>query len=203
MPKKCALYLYSATFPVRIKSFKQKYMPNAEVINLMDELMLLGLTHYYIFVEESEKLQYLYKIYSELIVNQCIIFCRSNKRAEFLSKKMKAKGFENEYLTSNMKEERIKIFERFRKGEFKTLISSNLVSRGIDVPSVNVVINFDFPKDSPTYLHRIGRSGRFGQIGLAINLITEKDQENVVMIEKELDTAIDPMPEHVDESLYC
>ena len=62
--------------------------------------------------------------------------------------------------------------QQFRKGEFKTLISSNLVSRGIDVPSVNVVINFDFPKDSPTYLHRIGRSGRFGQIGLAVNLIT-------------------------------
>lgn len=95
---------------------------------------------------------------------------------------MNSKGFENEYLTSNMKEERIKIFERFRKGEFKTLISSNLVSRGIDVPSVNVVINFDFPKDAPTYLHRIGRSGRFGQIGLAINLITEGDQENVVMV---------------------
>lgn len=83
-----------------------------------------------------------------------------------------------------MKDERIKIFEKFRKGEFKTLISSNLVSRGIDVPSVNVVINFDFPKDSPTYLHRIGRSGRYGQIGLAINLITEKDQENVIVIEK-------------------
>lgn len=102
-----------------------------------------------------------------------------------------------------MKDERLKIFERFRNGEFKTLISSNLVSRGIDVPSVNVVINFDFPKDPPTYLHRIGRSGRFGQIGLAINLITEHDQENVVLVEKELDTAIDPMPEHVDESLYC
>jgi ATP-dependent RNA helicase DDX6/DHH1 len=82
------------------------------------------------------------------------------------------------------------VFEKFRKGEFKTLISSNLVSRGIDVPSVNVVINFDFPKDSATYLHRIGRSGRYGQIGLAINLITERDQENVITIEKELETAI-------------
>lgn len=110
MPKACGLYMYSATFPVRIKSFKQKFMPNARVINLMEELMLLGLTHYYILVEENEKLQYLFKIYSELIVNQCIIFCRSNKRAEFLSKKMKNKGFENEYLTSTMKEERLKIF---------------------------------------------------------------------------------------------
>ena len=68
--------------------------------------------------------------------------------------------------------------------------------------SVTVVINFDFPNNSSTYLHRIGRSGRYGQIGLAINLITEKDQENVLKIEKELDTKIDPMPEHVDENLY-
>ena len=81
-------------------------------------------------------------------------------------------------------------------------MGSNLIARGIDVPTVNVVINFDFPGESSVYLHRIGRSGRFGQIGLAINLITERDQENVIKIEKELDTKIDPMPEHVDEALY-
>ena len=81
-------------------------------------------------------------------------------------------------------------------------MSSNLIARGIDVQTVNVVINFDFPTESTTYLHRIGRSGRYGQIGLAINLITERDQENVIKIEKELDTKIDPMPEQVDDSLY-
>lgn len=86
------------------------------------------------------------------------------------------------------------MFERFRKGEFKTLVSSNLTARGIDVQTINVVINFDFPTEANTYLHRIGRSGRYGQIGLAINLITEKDQENVLRIERELDTKIDPMP---------
>jgi ATP-dependent RNA helicase DDX6/DHH1 len=81
-------------------------------------------------------------------------------------------------------DERIRVFDRFRKGEFKTLVSSNLIARGIDVQAVNVVINFDFPNESSTYLHRIGRSGRYGQIGLAINLITERDQENVIKIEK-------------------
>lgn len=88
----------------------------------------------------------------------------------------------------------MRVFERFRKGEFKTLVSSNLTARGIDVQTINVVINFDFPTEANTYLHRIGRSGRYGQIGLAINLITEKDQENVLRIERELDTKIDPMP---------
>jgi ATP-dependent RNA helicase DDX6/DHH1 len=184
LPKQCGLYLYSATFPVRIRGFKHKYMANAVVVNMMNELMLLGLTHYYILVNESEKLLYLFKIYQELIINQCIIFCGSSKRAEYLSKKMKNKNLENELLISNMKEERIKVFERFRKGEFRTLISSDLVSRGLDVPNVNVVINFDFPGDASTYLHRVGRSGRYGQIGLAINLITDTDQENVIKIEK-------------------
>lgn len=99
-------------------------------------------------------------------------------------------------------EERLKCFDRFRKGEFKTLISSNLIARGIDVQTVNVVINFDFPLESSIYLHRIGRSGRYGQIGLAISLITERDQESVIKIEKELDTKIDPMPPQVDETLY-
>lgn len=157
--------------------------------------MLLGLTHYYMLVDEKDKIRAVYKIYSSLIINQCIIFCRSNKRAEYLSKKLNERKYDNEYLHSNMKgDERTKVFNRFKNGEYKTLISSNLIARGIDVKSVNVVINFDFPNNSSTYLHRIGRSGRYGQIGLAINLITEKDQESVLKIEKELDTKIDPMP---------
>lgn len=90
---KCALLMYSATFPLRIKSFKEKFMPKAEVINLMDELMLIGLTHYYMLVDEREKMRAIYKIYSSLIINQCIIFCRSNKRAEFLSKKLNEKKY--------------------------------------------------------------------------------------------------------------
>lgn len=101
------------------------------------------------------------------------------------------------------------MFNKFKSGEAKTLVSSDLCSRGIDVQSVNVVINFDFPSYSgklkgnvETYLHRIGRSGRFGQIGLAINLITDRDQEHVIKIEKELETTIDALPPEVDPKLY-
>lgn len=82
------------------------------------------------------------------------------------------------------------------------MVSSDLFTRGIDIQSVNVVVNFDFPKTSETYLHRIGRSGRFGHLGLAINLITEDDKENFLRIEKELDTEIQPMPKEVDKSKY-
>ena len=81
-------------------------------------------------------------------------------------------------------------------------ISSDLFTRGIDIQSVNVVINFDFPKNSETYLHRIGRSGRFGHLGLAINLITNDDKYDLYKIETELKTEIKPFPQVVDKKLY-
>ena len=82
------------------------------------------------------------------------------------------------------------------------LPSSDLLTRGIDIQAVNVVINFDFPKTSETYLHRIGRSGRFGHLGLAINLITHDDRFNLVTVERELSTAIKPVPKVIDTALY-
>jgi ATP-dependent RNA helicase DDX6/DHH1 len=99
-------------------------------------------------------------------------------------------------------QERNKVFHNFRNGNGRCLVSSDLFTRGIDIPTVNVVINFDFPKKSETYLHRIGRSGRFGHYGLAINFITEEDTENLVRIEEELDTEIDPIPKEIDNRLY-
>ena len=81
-------------------------------------------------------------------------------------------------------------------------MSTDLFTRGIDIPTVNVVINFDFPKNSETYLHRIGRSGRYGHLGLAINFITENDKDNLIRIEKELDTEIHPIPKEIDKNLY-
>ncbi len=83
------------------------------------------------------------------------------------------------------------------------IVCSDLFTRGIDIQSVNVVINFDFPKNSETYLHRIGRSGRFGHLGLAINLITYDDRFNLYRIEQELGTEIKPIPPQIDRNLYC
>jgi Superfamily II DNA and RNA helicases len=98
--------------------------------------------------------------------------------------------------------DRNRVFHDFRSGGCRCLVSSDLTTRGIDIQTVNVVINFDFPKNSETYLHRIGRSGRFGHLGLAINFITDEDKENMFMIERELDTEIQPVPQIIDKSLY-
>ena len=83
------------------------------------------------------------------------------------------------------------------------MVASDLITRGIDVQTVNVVINFDFPRNSETYLHRIGRSGRFGHLGLAINMVTYDDRFDLFRIEQELGTQIQPIPSVIDRNLYC
>ena len=97
---------------------------------------------------------------------------------------------------------RNRVFHDFRNGVCRNLVCSDLLTRGIDIQAVNVVINFDFPKNSETYLHRIGRSGRFGHLGLAINLVTYEDRFNLYRIEQELGTEIQPIPQVIDRSLY-
>lgn len=97
---------------------------------------------------------------------------------------------------------RNRVFHDFRNGVCRNLVCSDLLTRGIDIQAVNVVINFDFPKNAETYLHRIGRSGRFGHLGLAINLITYEDRFNLYKIERELGTEIQPIPPVIDKSLY-
>lgn len=97
---------------------------------------------------------------------------------------------------------RNRVFHDFRNGVCRNLVCSDLLTRGIDIQAVNVVINFDFPKNSETYLHRIGRSGRFGHLGLAINLVTYEDRYNLYRIEQELGTEIQPIPQIIDKGLY-
>lgn len=97
---------------------------------------------------------------------------------------------------------RNRVFHDFRNGVCRNLVCSDLLTRGIDIQAVNVVINFDFPKNSETYLHRIGRSGRFGHLGLAINLITYEDRFNLYKIEQELGTEIQAIPHSIDRALY-
>jgi len=204
LPKSRQILMYSATFPITIMDFKNKYLPNAHEVNLMEELTLKGLTQYYAFVEEKQKLHCLNTLFSKLRINQVIIFCNSVTRVELLAKKITELGFSCFYIHARMlQNHRNRVFHDFRSGACRCLVSSDLFTRGIDIESVNVVINFDFPKNSETYLHRIGRSGRFGHLGLALNLITYEDRFNFYRIEHELGTEIQPIPANIDEALYA
>ncbi|NP_001412082.1 probable ATP-dependent RNA helicase DDX6 isoform 5 [Homo sapiens] len=138
-----------------------------------------------------------------LQINQSIIFCNSSQRVELLAKKISQLGYSCFYIHAKMRQEhRNRVFHDFRNGLCRNLVCTDLFTRGIDIQAVNVVINFDFPKLAETYLHRIGRSGRFGHLGLAINLITYDDRFNLKSIEEQLGTEIKPIPSNIDKSLY-
>mmetsp|Transcript_7413 Transcript_7413/g.30674 ORF Transcript_7413/g.30674 Transcript_7413/m.30674 type:complete len:321 (+) Transcript_7413:249-1211(+) len=196
--------LFSATFPVSVKDFKDRWIENPYEINLMDDLTLKGITQFYAFVEERQKVTCLHALFAKLEINQSVIFCNSVTRVELLAKKITEMGYSCFYIHAKMQQShRNRVFHEFRQGSTRHLVSSDLFTRGIDVQSVNVVINFDLPKTSESYLHRIGRAGRFGHLGLAINLITFEDRFNLYRVESELATEIRPIPKSIDRELYC
>jgi len=203
LPKERQILLFSATFPVTVKDFKDRFLRKPYEINLMDELTLKGITQYYAFVEERQKVHCLNTLFSKLQINQSIIFCNSVNRVELLAKKITELGYSCFYIHAKMQQaHRNRVFHDFRNGACRNLVCSDLFTRGIDIQAVNVVINFDFPKNSETYLHRIGRGGRYGHLGIAINLITYDDRFNLYKIEQELGTEIKPIPPEIDKTLY-
>lgn len=203
LPPTRQVLLYSATFPLTVEHFMKKHMRDPYEVNLMDELTLKGITQYYAFVQEKQKVHCLNTLFSKLQINQSIIFCNSTQRVELLAKKITELGYSCYYIHARMAQaHRNRVFHDFRAGLCRNLVCSDLFTRGIDIQAVNVVINFDFPKMAETYLHRIGRSGRFGHLGVAINLITYEDRFALHRIEAELGTEIKPIPKVIDKSLY-
>jgi len=203
LPGSRQILLYSATFPLTVETFMKKHLKDPYEINLMDELTLKGITQYYAFVQERQKVHCLNTLFSKLQINQSIIFCNSTQRVELLAKKITELGYSCYYIHAKMAQaHRNRVFHDFRAGLCRNLVCSDLFTRGIDIQAVNVVINFDFPKMAETYLHRIGRSGRFGHLGVAINLITYDDRFALHRIEQELGTEIRPIPRDIDKSLY-
>eukprot|EP01139_Manchomonas_bermudensis_P023781 Amastigsp_a841553_853.p1 type:complete len:406 gc:universal Amastigsp_a841553_853:102-1319(+) len=203
LPPARQILLFSATFPVSVKDFRDKHLRNPYEINLMDELTLKGVTQYYAFVEERQKVHCLNTLFSKLQINQAIIFCNSVSRVELLAKVIVDLGYSCYYIHSKMPQHhRNRVFHDFKMGACRNLVSSDIFTRGIDVQAVNVVINFDFPRNSETYLHRIGRSGRFGHLGIAVNLITYEDRHSLYKIEQELNTEIKDIPADIDPALY-
>ncbi|XP_078590517.1 putative ATP-dependent RNA helicase ddx6 isoform X2 [Branchiostoma floridae x Branchiostoma japonicum] len=202
LPRERQILLFSATFPLSVKDF-MRHLNKPYEINLMEELTLKGITQYYAFVQERQKVHCLNTLFSKLQINQSIIFCNSTQRVELLAKKITELGYSCYYIHAKMNQQhRNRVFHDFRNGACRNLVCSDLFTRGIDIQAVNVVINFDFPKMAETYLHRIGRSGRYGHLGVAINLITFDDRYNLHKIERELDTEIKPIPGDIDKSLY-
>ena len=189
--------LFSATLPHHIYSITNKFMIDPVKISVTPErLTLEGIKQYYIAVDDDrEKYNTLKDLYQYISVSQCIIYCNSVKRVSDLYDAMKEGNFPVCCIHSNMdKAERNKSFSEFRSGVARVLISSNVTARGIDIQQVSIVINFDIPKDVHCYIHRIGRSGRWGRKGTGINFITRRDIMKIKEIERYYNCQIDELP---------
>lgn len=161
-----------------------------------ERLTLEGINQYYIPIEEEEwKLEALMQLYMKMEINQCIIYVNSKKRADWLTQEMRAQDFIVAELHGEMKQkERTMVMKEFRTGSARVLITTDLLSRGIDVQSVSLVINFELPRKKESYIHRIGRSGRYGKKGLAINFVLPSDIETIKQIQSHYETQIDLLP---------
>ena len=201
---KLQVALYSATMPKEFFQITKKIMRDPlEILVKTEELTLEGIKQFYINVERNEfKFDTLGDLYDLISVSQSIIYCNSKKMVNELSYKLKNKNFTVDCIHSDMlQSERTEIVKSFRNGESRILISTDLLSRGIDVQQVSIVINYDIPTSVDNYIHRIGRSGRFGRKGVAINLITFTDISRLHEIEKYYSTVIEELPETFMEFL--
>lgn len=179
--------LFSATMPPEILELSKKFMRNPVKITMKtEELNLACIEQYYVALSsDQDKYNVLKELFAMLTVSQCIIYVNSVNRVTELYNAMTEEGFSVSCIHSSMtKIERDRAFTQFKKGGSRVLISSNITARGIDIQQVSVVINFDVPKCVHTYLHRIGRSGRWGRKGIAINFITKHDVYSIKNIEQ-------------------
>lgn len=193
--------LFSATLPPYINNITSKFMRDPVRITVKTEqLTLEGISQFYVGVEDDmQKYATLKDLYAFMSVSQCIIYCNSIKRVSDLFDAMIEDGFPVCRIHSNMEKlDREKAFADFRNGVSRVMISSNVTARGIDIQQVSCVINFDVPKDVHTYLHRIGRSGRWGRKGVGINLITRRDSSKLKEIEEYYSCQINELPANLN-----
>jgi len=192
--------LFSATLPTEIQTITEKFMRDPiQILVKTESVTLEGIQQYYVAIEnDTQKYETLKDLFQSISVNQCIIYCNSINRVMDLYEALIKDNFPVCCIHSGMeKEERMKAYKEFTNGSSRVLISTNLTARGIDVQQVSTVINFDIPKDIHTYIHRIGRSGRWGRKGMGINFITRRDIGKIKEIESYYSTQIDELPSSI------
>lgn len=197
LPTTTQIVFFSATFPRSVDyTINQIMRDPTHIIVKNESLTLEGIGQYYVAIDsDDQKYMVLKDLYSSLSLSHCIIYCNSIERVSMLSQAMTDDGFPVCCIHSNMtKTDREKSMSEFRNGKYRVLISSNVTARGIDIQQVSVVINFDVCKSVHTYLHRIGRSGRWGRKGIGINFVTSNDVTKLRDIERHYATQIEELP---------
>jgi len=200
LPETVQVGLFSATMPDEVLEMTTKFMNDPKrILVKRDELTLEGIKQFYIAVDKEEwKLDTLCDLYETLTITQAIIYCNARRKVDWLTQALHSRDFTVSALHGDMdQKERELIMREFRSGSSRVLITTDLLARGIDVQQVSLVINYDLPKDRENYIHRIGRSGRFGRKGVAINFITGDDVRQMRDIEQFYNTQIEEMPMNV------
>ena len=195
-PSTTRLALFSATMPQNV--IEEHYLSNpARMLLPPDEVTLDGIKQYFVELEREDwKLPVLLDLYQQIAVNQALIYVNKRQKAEWLAKQLSAQGFTLEYIHGEMEVgERKKRMDDFRSGTVRVLISTDLLARGIDVQQVSLVVNYELPIQRENYVHRIGRSGRYGKKGVAVNLVYGDERNTLKEIERHYSTTISELPE--------
>ena len=204
IPEKTQICLFSATMPQEIIDLTNHFMTEPETILVKKEALTLeGITQFYVNVKVNDwKYEVLKDLYDTINIAQCIIYINSKVKLNEIFESLNRDNFPVSCIHGELSSDtRRSVMDDFKSGKTRILLSTDLLSRGIDIQQLSLVINFDIPKSKETYIHRIGRSGRYGRKGVAINLITDRDISMMKEIESFYDTKINEMPQNIDEYL--
>lgn len=200
LPPSTQVVLVSATMPHDILEMTHKFMSDpCRILVKRDELTLDGIKQFFVAVEREEwKFDTLCDLYDTLTITQAVIFCNTKRKVEWLAEKMRDNNFTVSCMHGDLPQrERCQIMAEFRAGESRVLITTDVWARGLDVPQVSLIINYDLPNNRELYIHRIGRSGRYGRKGVSINFVKNEDIRILRDIEQYYSTQIDEMPMNV------
>jgi ATP-dependent RNA helicase len=201
LPHSTQVVLVSATLPPSVLSLTTKFMSDpVKILVKRDEISLEGIKQYFVDVQKEEwKFDTLCDLYDRLTITQAVIFCNTRKKVEWLAAKMRSANFTVSGMHGDMPQaERDAIMEEFRSGSSRVLIATDVWGRGIDVQQVSLVFNYDLPHNRELYIHRIGRSGRWGRRGVAINLVREEDFPKLRDLEQFYFTQIGELPMNIE-----
>lgn len=204
LPESVQVALFSATMPMDVLDVTERFMRDpVRILVKRDELTLEGIKQFYIGIDREEwKLETLCDLYETLTITQAIIYCNTRRKVDWLTEMMQRRDFTVSSMHGDMDQrERDLILREFRSGTSRVLITTDLLARGIDVQQVSLVINYDLPTNRENYIHRIGRSGRFGRKGVAINFLTEPDVRYLRDIQEYYHTQIEEMPMDVADMI--
>jgi len=205
-PKKKQVMMFSATMSAETRALCKKFMTDPHEIRVDEEskLTLHGLLQYYVKLTEKEKNRKLNDLLDALEFNQVVIFVKSVQRAIALDKLLVECNFPSISIHSGLQQdERIARYKQFKEFQKRILVATDLFGRGIDIERVNIVINYDMPDESDSYLHRVGRAGRFGTKGLALTFVaTDEDQEVLKKVQERFEVNIGEMPGQIDTTSY-